>query len=195
MRNKFSELIDAGVAEFKYNNIVSNIQDPLCIEYNNLYSISTDTHMSTYEDGYIITGHMRGDDFDKMLTMCGAGINSGYYSIGHFLSKKKLTGGYSEVNGDRVYILKPCSNGECFNGCSCDNCCCPAAYCESNSKIPRPIKELSINGDPHKVVECFNGNINQVVENLNKSPYVNGFYYQYNNKIYGVIGRKYIVLS
>ena len=61
MRDKFSELIKQGVAEFNYTPISKNVPeaDPICRMYNNIFSIPTDTHMSITDNGdRVITGHM-----------------------------------------------------------------------------------------------------------------------------------------
>ena len=71
MRDKFSELIDKGVASFNYVPLTGNVpeQDPVCRAYNNIFSIPTDTHMSCLEDGRrVITGHMiKTDDWNKFI--------------------------------------------------------------------------------------------------------------------------------
>ena len=61
MRDKFSELINQGVAKFEYTPTIGSIpeQDPVCRAYNNIFSIPSDTHMSCLPDGNrVITGHM-----------------------------------------------------------------------------------------------------------------------------------------
>ena len=191
MRNKFSDLIKSGVADFKYTNIVTNNQDPLCAEYNNLYSISTDTHMAPYEDGYIITGHLRGDDYDKLLSICDSGRSYGYYSISHFFSAHGLKGQFGIVNNDKVYILTIDSGEDEY---ATADYLKKDRYFECNSNIPRPFKELSTDGDARKVLECFDGNIQEVVENLNNSMYVKGHYFHYNNTIYGMVDGKHIMI-
>lgn len=195
MRSKFSELIDNGVAQFNYINIVSDLRDPICIEYNNLYSHFTDTHMAPYENGYIITGHLRGDDYDRQISCCNAGIIKGYYNIACFFREKGLCGSYSQVNGDRAYILKPCKPGEW--GCAID-CLVPNCYYENNSNIPKPIASITTNNDINKVKECFNNNINSsdVVKQLNESLYIKGNNWcDYNGCIYGYINGKNIKIK
>lgn len=189
MRSKFTELIDGGVAQFNYNNIISDRRDPLCTEYNNLYSHFTDTHMSPYEDGYIITGHLRGNDYDIQMSNCAAGINSGYYNIFNFFSAKRLCGSYSTLNGDRVYILRPYQDP----GTAAIDCGCPNCYYEGKSNIPKPIVSITTNNDINKVSECFIGSLvsGDVVDKLNESLYIKGNNWcLYGDYIYGYIDNK-----
>lgn len=190
MRNKFSELISNGVAQFNYINTISDHRDPICTEYNNLYSHFTDTHMAPYEDGYIITGHLRGCDYDNQISCCTAGILKGYYNIAGFFSSKNLCGSYTQVNGDKVYIVKPCMNP----GYATD-CCCPCGCYENGSKFKQPIISITTNNDINKVKECFINNINSedVVKQLNESLYIKGNnWITYNNNIYGFVDGKNI---
>ena len=74
MRNKFTELIEQGVARFEYTPIAPEIpeQDPICRQYNNIWSIPSDTHMHlNHETGdRYITGHMVGiaSKWDSFVT-------------------------------------------------------------------------------------------------------------------------------
>ncbi len=189
MRNKFTDLIADGVAQFDYINTITDVSDPICREYNNIYGIFSDTHMSKYKDGYIITGHMRGSDFDSILNKKIEGV--GYFSMYDFFYKYNLSGGYNVVNNDKVYILKPKQTVRNYD----DNCsgCTPQCYYEGNSNIPLPIISITTNNDINKLNECFDGIINSedVAEKLNKSPYIKGNnWIAYNGNIYGVVNNK-----
>ena len=116
MRDRFSELIEKGVAEFRYTPIAPSIpeQDPICRSYNNIFSIPSDTHMSCLGDGRrVITGHKIGikKDWNEFVNSCFWGAvdfrTSGYYSVNEFLYKNGLAGHYDVINNDNVYIVEP----------------------------------------------------------------------------------------
>ena len=116
MRDRFSELIEKGVAEFHYTPIAPSIpeQDPICRSYNNIFSIPSDTHMSCLEDGRrVITGHKIGikKDWDLFVNSCFWGAvdfrTTGYYCVNDFLYKNGLEGHYDVINNDNVYIVEP----------------------------------------------------------------------------------------
>lgn len=195
MRDKFSELINANVSNFEYINTVSDNRDPLCVLYNNLYSLFTDTHMAPYEDGYIITGHLRGDDYSKQISTCQGGMLKGYYNIADFFRQHNLCGKYSQVNGDRAYVLKYGQSPEdSTHPCSCP-VNLPTAYYEGLSNIPKPIAEITVNYDKLKVLECYDESksLNEVVDKLNKSLYVRGnHWFNYDGVVYGIVNNKII---
>ena len=115
MRDRFSELIAKGVAEFRYTPIAPSIpeQDPICRSYNNIFSIASDTHMSCLGDGRrVITGHKIGikKDWDLFVDSCFWGAvdfrTSGYYCVNDFLYKNGLVGHYDVINNDNVYVVE-----------------------------------------------------------------------------------------
>ena len=57
---KFSDLIKSGVAPSPYQrNVVGNQTDRFVINYNNIWGVISDTHMSKGDDGvYYITGQL-----------------------------------------------------------------------------------------------------------------------------------------
>ena len=101
MRNKFTELIEQGVARFDYKPIAPEIpeQDFVCRMYNNIFSIPTDTHMFMDGDGTrYITGKLVSitEKFESFLYASQwMGVNfrhSGYWSACQFLQSYGLYG-------------------------------------------------------------------------------------------------------
>jgi hypothetical protein len=202
MRNKFSELIEQGVAKFDYTPIASNMpeQDPVCRMYNNIWSIPSDTHMGYNEETgeRYITGHMVGieDRWCNFVHSQNWGAVSfrptGYWSLCDFLQKQGLCGRVGRVNGDVAYIVTPIQASE-TDGCPE----CPTTCTTTESRIPQPIAVLTSFGDVYKVMECFEdkNNIYEVCEALNKSHYVRGNEWTVSEgKLLCPIGNKVYVL-
>lgn len=115
MRNKFSEWVEQGIAKFDYTPILPEMhhKDPICLEYNNIFSMALDTHMSLLEDGRrIITGHNVGTDKWNYFMNCShwGGINfcenHNYFTLRGFLQNNNLVDTYGLINGDYVCILQ-----------------------------------------------------------------------------------------
>ena len=111
MRNKFSELIEQGIAQFNYTPILqeTTCNDPICREYNNIFGPAMDTHMSMLEDGTrVITGHRIDDEqewtrFVYSTMWNGVDfIKSGYNTLNEFLGRFNLTFRKTCLNGDVV---------------------------------------------------------------------------------------------
>ena len=116
MRNKFSEWVDAGIARFEYTPILpeTSQSDPICRDYNNIFSMALDTHMSMLEDGRrIITGHnVATRKWNYFVNCCQwGGLNfadSGYWTVNEFLRRFNLVGRQSIINGDIVWLVEEC---------------------------------------------------------------------------------------
>lgn len=184
MRDKFSELIAQGVARFDYKPIAPEIpeQDPVCRQYNNIFSIATDTHMHLdHETGMrYITGKLTSikEKFDSFLYASQwMGVNfrhSGYWSACQFLQMNGLYGRYGSLNGDVVYEVLPIPTAADMQGVVCPGC--PTTVCTTESQIPSPIGILAANGDFYKIMECYQGknNLYEVCEAMNNNVYVKG---------------------
>ena len=184
MRDKFSELIAQGVARFDYKPIAPEIpeQDPVCRQYNNIFSIATDTHMHLdHETGIrYITGKLVNikEKFDSFLYASQwMGVNfrhSGYWSACQFFQTNGLSGRYGALNGDVVYEVAPIPACADMQGVVCPEC--PTTVCTTESKIPSPIAILAANGDFYKIVECYQGknNLYEVCEAMNNNVYIKG---------------------
>ena len=180
MRNKFTDLINQGVASFKYTPIAPEMpeQDYVCRAYNNIWSIPSDTHMHLNQENgeRYITGHMVGIDEKWNRFVCAPNWGAvtfnttGYWSLCEFLQRNGLYGEKSVLNGDVVYVVKPIP-ADLENTCSC-----PSSCCTTESRIPQPIAVLSQNYDSFKVMECFDNksNLYDVCESLNNNRYVKG---------------------
>ena len=202
MRDKFSELIEQGVARFDYTPIAPEIpeQDPVCRMYNNIWSIPSDTHMHmNHETGErYITGHMinQEEKWRQFVSACNWGAvnfrTTGYWSLCNFLHANGLCGRMSALNGDTIYLVTPverCQDHECPE---CSNTCIT-----TESRIPQPIAVLTNNGDAYKVIECFKNkeSLYDVADALNESYYVKGTEWSVNgNNLMCMIGNKVYVL-
>lgn len=201
MRNKFSELINQGVAAFKYTPIAPEIpeQDMICRMYNNIWSIPSDTHMHLDRETGIryITGHMVGQvkNWSRFVCACSWGAvdfrTSGSWSLCNFLDKNGLCGNISILNGDVVYAVTPkvVEAGDCPE--------CPGCYTTSESNIPGRVNDIVVNGDVMKLKECYNGktNLYDVASALNENLYIKGNEWTVvNNSIMCPIGNKVVIL-
>ena len=114
MRNKFSEWVDAGIARFEYTPILPETSqiDPICREYNNIFAMALDTHMSMLEDGRrIITGHNVATQKWNYFINCSnwGGMNfkdAGYWTVNEFLHSRGLDGRQAVINGDIVWLVE-----------------------------------------------------------------------------------------
>lgn len=198
MRDKFSDLVAQGFASFDYTPISKDIpeQDPICRMYNNVFSIPTDTHMSMLDDGTrVITGHMIANDlvWNKFLcSYCWFAVDfrqSGAWSLCDFFYRHGLKGEKSILNGDIVYKVTPIETRD-------EICKCPLQAVTSESNIPTPISFLTNSGNKLHILECFNGNAAQVVENMNNSVWVKGNHWVvFENQIVGLVGDKVYKLN
>lgn len=196
MRDKFSELIDKGIASFEYTNIADNsCDDFLCRLYNNLFSIPTDTHMKQLDDcTYVITGHMiNTPDWNKFLYATywgGMKITcADFCHLADFLYQNDVEGEISEINGDTVYVLKR----------KCEDCeCCknrqPKTYTTTESSIPRPLTDLITDSRIEHIWECLAQE--DPIEALNKNSYILGNHWiNYNNEVSCKIRNKVVKIN
>lgn len=180
--DKFSELIAQGVANFEYKTIAGGITDTysqdlesrMIRDYNNLYSIATNTHMSrTVDDKIIITGTLVADKnyFDRFLYSNyykNLTFNTSAYS---FIYNNGYIGHYDIYNNDVVYMLELRSmHPELFNkiGYPCQDCC----VCTSENQIPQNIKYISKTANIETVKECFSQE--DVTKALNEHQNIKG---------------------
>lgn len=202
MRNKFTELIEQGIASFNYTPIAPEMpeQDIVCRMYNNIWSIPSDTHMHLDPNtGHrYITGHMIGitEKWNQFVCACNWGaINfrtTGYWSLCNFLQKNGLSGNLSVLNGDTVYLVTPIPTDEMSDICNCPTCCVT-----TESQIPAQISTLTMDNNPLRIKECYKGksNLYDVCEALNESIYVKGNNWTVNgDKVMCPIGNKVYVL-
>lgn len=178
MRNRFTELINQGVASFNYTPIAPEMpeQDIVCRMYNNIWSIPSDTHMhlDPMTGHRYITGHMVGitDKWDQFVCACNWGAvnfrTTGYWCLCEFLQKNGLSGNYSVLNGDNVYLVTPIPAETAVN--------LPNNVTTTESQIPAQITILTNDNNPLRIKECFNGksSLYEVCEALNESIYVKG---------------------
>ena len=190
MRNRFSEMIERGVASFEYTPVLKETPevDPICRTYNNIFAGPTDTHMSRTEDGYVITGSAVATDKWEPKTMNTWGLGaidfrpSGYWCISDFLYRNRLRGSKAQLNGDIVYKILP----EVEPSASYSM---PSAATTNESKIP--VSLISC-GALQALAECFadKENVDQIVQAMNKHRGVQGnnWIVDQNGRICGLIG-------
>lgn len=113
MRNRFTELIQQGVAQFQHTE-TSN-QCPLCREYNRFWGAVTDTNMRHLEDGrIIISGSLLRNQqrWEDLLTSRFWGAfdfgQSGFPTLGAFLCSKRLYAQWDTANGEPIISIIDC---------------------------------------------------------------------------------------
>ena len=202
MRNKFTELINQGVAAFEYTPIAPEIpeQDMICRAYNNIWSIPSDTHMHLNKETgeRYITGHMVGitDTWNKFICASNWGAvsfrSTGCWSLCDFLQANNLRGEYDMLNGECVYRIS-----EISSDMTVQDICCPCTCYTSESKIPQPISQLVTNGDIMKIKECYHGktNLYEVCKALNENIYIKGdFWTVVDDKVMCPVGNKIYII-
>lgn len=190
MRNKFTDLIKAGVASFNYVPLAGETpeQDPVCRAYNNIFSIPTDTHMSCIDgETRVITGHMIAtENWGAFMNSCHWGAvefkTSGFWCLADFLYLHNLEGQISNLNGDVVFLVTPRIKNE-------ENIPAPKSVTADESQIPLPLTSITNSGNIHHVLECFGHNIDDVVKKLNESTWIKGSnWVPTENGIVGIVG-------
>lgn len=198
MRDKFSELIKQGVAEFNYTPISKDVpeMDPICRTYNNIFAIPSDTHMNCLEDGRrVITGHMINTDKWCMFVQscCWGAVDfrtSGTWSVCDFLFRNGLEGKMGTLNGDVVYFVTPMSEED-------RKALMKNQVITTESNIPMPITVLTTTGDMMHIKECFDCNdIKETVRRMNESTRVVGNnWVPTETGIAGLVGDKVYVIE
>lgn len=197
MRDKFSELIKQGVAEFKYTNISKDVpeQDPICRMYNNIFSIPSDTHMSCLDDGRrVITGHMIATEkWANFLMASHWGAvdfrTSGTWSVYDFLFNHGLEGRIGTLNGEVVYFVGPLSDEAKKTHLSMN-------VVTTESNIPQPVTVLTTSGNIMHLQECFTGDVKETVRKMNESTFVKGSnWVPANDGIIGLVGNTVYVMG
>ena len=203
MRDKFSELIDAGVASFTYKPVAGNIpeQDDICRMYNNIYSIPSDTHMSFIDGHRYITGHIlknqsKWTNFYMSCFWGGVDFSRTTGSVAKFLTDNGLRLQQAYLNGDVAYEVIPITD-------SADQempapAICPMCYTTTESQIPQPIDLLTVDHNSLKVKECFEGTKDpyEIAKKLNESMYIKGDNWTvFENKIIGTVSNSNCILK
>lgn len=122
MRDKFSELVNLGVAPARYKEFIkeepsslASIDDNMMITYNNYWGVATDTHMSKRGDQIVITGSLLRSErkTNCLLDSCGWGditftrILPDVYNLRGFLAFYNYTWHRDILNGDWVLTIIP----------------------------------------------------------------------------------------
>lgn len=191
MRNRFSEMIQAGIAVPRYTTYAIGSTpetDLICKEYNNIFSIPTDTHMSKVGDCYIITGTAvsAGKWEDIMNSVVFSAIDfrpSGYYNMADFFAKHNIIGEKDIMNGDIIFRLQKLNSISRQNPKNI-----PSSIKIGESNIPQPI---SILGNKDALIDCFYdvNDLYEVVRKLNSNPHIlgNDWYVSQDGSIQGIV--------
>lgn len=195
MRDKFTELINQGVARFEYKELYKETPetDPICKLYNTFYGPVLNTHMSIVNGEKVITGHyINTKDWDRFIyspTWGGVDLRaSGYYSLIDFIQSLDLKPVKTTLNNDTVCVLKPIEKDYGYNLVGY-----PKTYTTMESNIPQNIKQLTTNFQIEEIVKCFESG--DVIKALNESPYVKGRWYYVNEGIAGVVDNEIVKIN
>jgi hypothetical protein len=203
MRNKFTELVNSGVASFNYTNLSQDTPntDPLCRLYNNIFSIPSDTHMSLLDDGRrVITGHMVNKmEWEKFIvSYYWFAVDfrpTGYWGVADLFYKFNVKGYKGELNGDVVYFVEECEDLD-NSSPKITSKNKPTHYKTNESNIPHKLAWLTTDGNPSWVINCYKKNIHETVKNLNESQMVRGCnWVVHNDKAVGIIGECIYILE
>lgn len=193
MRDKFSELVEKGVAAFNYVNIASETPEyyEICRLYNNVWGVASDTHMGIAADGNTyITGKLVAQEhkWNDFAIMGNYGRSMGYWSLDDMLYRAGKCLNRVILNGDIVLRLDPFPSSAMAP--VCPDCCVSCETC-----IKKPLSSITVDRKDESVKECFRGSIDEVVENLNSSTEVKGTnWIAANGNIYGIVDGKIIML-
>ena len=125
MRDKFSDLINQGIAPARYQDFtkeepssLASIDDNMIITYNNYWGVITHTHMSRKGDHIVITGSLfRSEHKTKCLMNNGFWgdvqfkvITPEVYNLSGFLNAYGYTWYRDILNGDWVVKIVPAEN-------------------------------------------------------------------------------------
>lgn len=194
MRNKFTDLVDAGVAGFQSTPIAPEVPHycPICHTYNNVWGIITDTHMSCLPDGRrVITGTFVGDPKKWSLLMYSpywGGVRfdtTGYMSLSEFLYKSGLETRSIFLNGQNAIELVPCEDYTVAD-------IKVSSYTTTETKFPQPIQRLG------GVLECLElrGSLQEAVRRMNVSVKVPGDHWHvHEGKIIGQAYGQNVILE
>lgn len=205
MRDRFSELIAAGVASFQEKPIGTDIPclDPLVRMYNNVWGLLTDTHMSFADDSYIITGTFIDSPYwERFFYACNWGttcfkLGSGFYSLENMISNYGYRVEKDVYNGDHVLrLVKRDDAAAAPEEGTCVACSpmCPVVVTTAESEIPHPLKEFFTEAQINDIKNAWNdaaGNAVKIVENLKTSRIVDAskFHISADNQ-YMVVGER-----
>ena len=184
MRDRFSEMINKGVASFCERPVGTPTPslDPMVKTYNNLWGLLTDTHMSPVEDGYIITGTFVKGPYWESFKYCSyygntnIKLGSGYSSLENMVYINGYEMKPDIYNGDYVIHLTKKSIDDPDSGIEsvvpCCGTCDPCVTSLGESQIPHPFKEFFTEAQSKDIINAWkdaNGNAVKIIENLKES--------------------------
>lgn len=185
MRNKFIDLVQAGVAKMDYNPIAGNTPslDPLVVMYNRYWGLATDTHCALVGGRYIVTGHWLTPPAGQEKTRVNKAFNtlvwndlvngvdvkpSGFWSLGELLRSVNKEAKLIQYNGDIAMEFTEAITAESYKG-DAPEVCYPAG-----SNIAVPLRKFeSVPGTFHEMYNRYE-NGEQLAEALNESAWMKG---------------------
>lgn len=200
MRNKFTELVNQGVAKFEYQPIAPTTPStcPMCRLYNGIWGILTDTHMAcvetpegckTYITGTFVSNKDKWAALNFSSYWGGATFQStGYMSLSEFFYKHGVTPREVTLNGQPAIELVPIDSEPV------DIMAVPGTYATSESAIPQPVRFLLSERDFNECLSC--STIKDVVDALNESKYIPGSHWHvYEHTLVGMVNGKTIIME
>lgn len=149
----FNDLISQNITPSPYKtNVIDDSSDRICINYNNIWGILTDTHMSRGEDGkYYITGSLlknKRKATDLVLNFWWGGYSFSDSSVGansllDYAHKNHLLVAHEIVNGDDALVLTQMTDDEIewYEKTQKGNVCCYGCY--ADEKPTKKDKDMS----------------------------------------------------
>lgn len=204
-----------------YNNIFSIVSDT----HMSVADPAMNTEYPDHNWKYVITGSLIGYNMQRWEKFCcdpstHAGAfdprPAGFFSVADFLSKAGLVGQKLVLNGDVVYGLYSIQELQ-TNGVDGENSemssqetlgyevanrdlknIAAMSYVTTESAMPHPIAELSVNVNKKDVQACFKhkNNLYDVAAALNESEDVLGEnWVVFENQIVGYVGNKTVIIK
>lgn len=185
MRNKFIDLVKAGVAKMDYNPIAGNTPslDPLVVMYNRYWGLATDTHCALVGERYIVTGHwltppagqqkMQDNNAFNILVwrdlVNGVDVKpSGFLCLSELLRSVNMEAKLIQYNGDIAMEFVEAITAEPY-GDDAPEVCYPAG-----SNIAVPLRKFeSVPGTFHEMYNRYENGA-QLAEALNESAWMKG---------------------
>lgn len=192
MRNKFTDLVNAGVASFNPEPIAPDTAGSLNISrtYNNIWGVLTDTHMSYVDGRCIITGTLLSDP-DKFCKLCcstswGGMVfkTTGWTSLTEFFRTFNFKPVIVSINNQPAAELVPDSDDAVAD-------VKPRAITTSESRLPQ---HYSVLGNLDECKDC--NSLGEMAHIMNRSSIIRGEnWHVFDGKLVGFEGNRTLILE
>ena len=185
MRNKFIDLVRAGVTKMEYNPLAGSTPslDPLVVMYNRSWGLATDTHCALVGGRYIVTGHWltppagqqktqdNNNAFDVLVwrdLVNGVDVKpSGFWSLGELLDSVNMRARLIQYNGDTAMEFVDAIEDQYVGDA-------PVVCYPAGSNIAVPLRKFeSVPGTFHEIYNRYENGA-QLAEALNESTWMKG---------------------